>query len=254
MTRVDEQEGSEGATCVMLATAKGHVKVVEACVEAKADVEIADNAGRFPLLIAIEKRRLDIVRVLLNAGANPNRCPPDGRSFVFAECLRKKPDDPAAPSRDEWIKALVMARAVPKPDEKDSWGNTMLHRALLTATASDGWGRPAVNILLRALPSLVRLRNNDGETPLHLAAKTGIPEVIESVLTYGAHPNARVPRNGKTPLHGAHNARATAALLKGGARLDLVDKRGNKPRDVTRGRKAFINLVDNAQEFWRSLD
>ncbi len=80
---------------------------------------------------------------------------------------------------------------------------------------------------------LQRLRrmNNDGETPLHLAARHGHTEAIFLLLQYGANPKA-INKYGCTPLQYASSRGLTEAmslLLKNGANPNAIDKGGNTP-------------------------
>jgi ankyrin repeat protein len=43
-------------------------------------------------------------------------------------------------------------------------------------------------------------QDKHGLSPLHLASRSGHPEVVQTLLTYGAYPNVR-DKSGWTPLH-----------------------------------------------------
>ncbi|MDE2871960.1 MAG: ankyrin repeat domain-containing protein [Gemmatimonadota bacterium] len=76
-------------------------------------------------------------------------------------------------------------------------------------------------------------RNDDGETPLHLAASAGKPRVVSLLLEAGAEVDARDNRGG-TPLLEAlrvtfGNELAIAALLDAGADVNAGDEDGRVP-------------------------
>lgn len=67
---------------------------------------------------------------------------------------------------------------------------------------------------------------NMEQTPLHLAAKAGTPEVVSLLLEKGANPNVR-DKEGQTPLYAMamfaeHRAEIAAMLLKKGADYNVV--------------------------------
>src|ERR1017187_9440312 len=57
-----------------------------------------------------------------------------------------------------------------------------------------------VSALLKDKPDLVSSKNNDGSTPLHLAATKGDWKVVELLLASKAEVNAK-DNSGVTPLH-----------------------------------------------------
>mmetsp|Transcript_21589 Transcript_21589/g.38300 ORF Transcript_21589/g.38300 Transcript_21589/m.38300 type:complete len:1182 (-) Transcript_21589:292-3837(-) len=251
---IDATEPGDLATPLLTAVARGHLKIVLACADAKANLEATDRSGRFPLALAYARRRLDIFKALLQNGADPNRRALDGRSFFFTEITR--PPGSADPQdKCNWIKALVDAKGKPIAMEMDTWGNSVLHLALSRA-AEDGWGKVAVEWLIKACPADCKRRNKDGESPLHLAAKRGDVALVEQLLGAGAYPNLRVPRTGKLPLQCTRRPTVAAALLKGGARSGLVDKRGKPALDfdlVARGKAHMKKMLYDSEHFFSHL-
>ena len=80
-------------------------------------------------------------------------------------------------------------------------------------------------------------RNEDGRTPLHLAANEGGPENVDALLDAGANIEARDHR-GMTPLHlAADSCRSPAViavLLDAGADTKARDQDGRTPWDLAR--------------------
>ena len=76
--------------------------------------------------------------------------------------------------------------------------------------------------------------DDDGFTPLHLAAWEGNPEVIEKLHGLGANLEA-TDKRGATPMHAAANyGRLVAVMMlhELGASLESMDKQGLKPAEL----------------------
>lgn len=61
-----------GGTPLFFAAQMNNLKVLQALINAKADVNLVNNRGLTPLFIASVKNAKEIAAVLLNSGANPN--------------------------------------------------------------------------------------------------------------------------------------------------------------------------------------
>ncbi len=88
-----------------------------------------------------------------------------------------------------------------------------------------------VAYLLREVPWLARAADQNGLTPLHIAALNGFVIVVGQLLDKSANPNA-ANNAGQTPLHAAAmagHADVVAQLLAKGAKVDCRDHQGNTP-------------------------
>ncbi|MGJ9411737.1 ankyrin repeat domain-containing protein [Aeromicrobium sp. CF4.19] len=72
-----------GNTLVMLAAYHGHPVTVQALVERGASVDTLNDRGQSPLAGAIFKGEDDVVRVLLQAGADPDVGQPSARETAL---------------------------------------------------------------------------------------------------------------------------------------------------------------------------
>ena len=75
----------------------------------------------------------------------------------------------------------------------------------------------------------------DGETPLMVAARTGVPAALEALLAAGAELDARDREFGQTPLMIAVRERQSAAvalLLERGADVNAQTRIGPEPKFV----------------------
>jgi ankyrin repeat protein len=71
---------NRGTTPLVLASQLGFVEGVDFLISVGARVDEPDNTGETPLIGAVHKRGLALIRTLLKAGANPDRPDNSGRS------------------------------------------------------------------------------------------------------------------------------------------------------------------------------
>lgn len=71
---------SRGQTPLVIAANIGFDEGVQLLVEQKAKVDEPNDAGETPLISAVHSRKLALMRLLLSAGANPDRKDNSGRS------------------------------------------------------------------------------------------------------------------------------------------------------------------------------
>jgi hypothetical protein len=148
-------------------------------------------AGDTPLHLAAAGHRVEIARLLLSAGADPNSCANHRRSNPLHYAADGRPNLPEwdATRQVETIRCLLEAGADINAQDKN--GATPLHRAVRTRSAA------AVRHLLES-GCEASLRNKPGSTPFHLAvqntghggtgsepAKIAQRQIIEELLAKG---------------------------------------------------------------------
>ena len=140
-------------------------------------------------------------------------------------------------------------------DEPDRHGWTPLHRAVVSGNDGD------VRTLLLNDGRLLHLSNNDGWTPLHVAAALyGNPigsntdvesEILAELLGWGADHNAR-NKDGWTPLHVAAMRNDYHALIVVGALLvsahaasfrDARDSKGRTPLHIAAAKNNDLEVI-----------
>jgi ankyrin repeat protein len=152
-----------------------------------------DYVGDTPLLGAIAFDSLELVRFLLEHGADPNIEVDDGYT-----CLLTAIESDAEESIPI-VAELIRAGADIHVTGTNGW--TPLHMA-----AARGHVEKA-RLLLNAGADVNRRKDIDAsETPLMEAAFTGQPSTIALLLEHGADPTMRDTINDRTPLEIAENA------------------------------------------------
>jgi uncharacterized protein len=232
----------EGVTPLISAIFNTHFDVAKYLIDKGANIDRWDWWGRSPLYLAVDYNTLphggrpdqpsidetlpiDIIRVLLEKGANPN--------------LQLKLLPP--------YRATGADRGV---DQMLTVGATPLLRA---AKAQDA---PAIKLLLEH-GAIVDLPNNTGLTPTLVASGMGsidadtrgyftTPDVedraiasLDLLLAHGGEINGRVGRFQQAPLHGAAFwgwNKVVDYLIAKGADVNLADNRGFTALDYAMGR------------------
>jgi len=162
----------KGRLVLCIAVERGDLEMIRFLLDEGADME-AKYDGLTPLMLASRKGSADIVRLLLERGANPNeQGTASSRALHFA-----------LGTRSEEIVGLLLSHGA-EVDCRDSLGLTPLLDA-----ASRGLGN--IVPLLIARGADVNAKNGRGRTPLMLAAMSGHEEVCALLLSNGADADAK---------------------------------------------------------------
>lgn len=216
------------------AVGKNKLKALQAFLDAGIDVNASyDLFGpkmAVTLLgIAIDKGRVDAVRLLLAAGADPS-IPSLGRPLAIAA---------AEKGRVELL--TLLGKNVEIFESHDAMGMTPLHYAVVKGRA-----KAARFLLDRGVDR--NPPDEQGLTPLYWAAQRGDLKMVSLLLEAGADANA-CSHNGVSPLMAAAqkgNGKVVEALLAAGADPDLQAKNGMKAVDYAHGIDAVITPLTAA--------
>lgn len=172
-------DGSGTSTALIEASFYGHLKVVQALLAAKADVDATRSEkkdGETALTLAVQKGHVEVVRMLLAANAD-----------VDHPCCSANALYEAARARNlDIVKVLLAA----KPD--------LNRRSKISGTTALMWGISTGGLdiarLLLEAGADVNLSNNNGITALALAVQGKSPEslaMVRALLAAGASVDAR---------------------------------------------------------------
>ena len=169
--------------------------------------------GSTPLCVALCHGSNDVVRLLLQRGADPNKS-------ICGKWMGRKGVTPLISAADNKAGAKLLLDRGGNPNTADESGNTPLHTAALRDN------QDMVKLLMDrgAVPNVV---GEKGVTPLHLAARNGHSDVVQLLICGGADSN-KTDDEGRTPLSEAGYTRLMNILLEAGADAALCCTSGRK--------------------------
>ena len=182
-------EGGVCGTPLSAALHKGHLNIALFLLEHGADGEKRGRAGQTGLYIASSRGYAEIVRTLLDRGANLNARYDDwdeeGEDVLWTPLH--------VASRNGRLEvASVLLEYGANVNPVDNWGSSLLHHASLCSSDD------LVRFLLDHGAD-VDTRDRYHWTALHLAAYKGTLQVVKTLLERGANPHSRTI-NGDTPF------------------------------------------------------
>lgn len=150
------------------AAATGDAVAVKGYVDKKADLSAPDAQGNTALTYAVEAYNVDVVKLLLDGGANPNLKDRNNATPLMTACMSGQRDV---------VEALLAAKA--DPAIKNPSGATALHCAVMM-------GQYEITELLIKAGVDVNAKDNAGQMPLSVAQSRNQPEIADLLKQHGA--------------------------------------------------------------------
>jgi uncharacterized protein len=170
-----------GGTPLHYAAAANRIDAAKFLIKRKANIEIFDNSGSTPLMVAVMQAHADMVEVLVDAGAAINIKSPVNVLVTPLVQAASNPDPFKHKNNLAIIKYLLSEKG--DVDFQTAIGLTALMAAARQSNASQGYERAALLISKGAKLDIV---NDKGETALMLAAGAGNEKLVKLLMDKGA--------------------------------------------------------------------
>lgn len=217
MARIYERHHITKDTPLHLAARKGHLDIVKLLIGAGAFINVPNCEGHFPIHVAAAAGKTEVVDTLLAAGSRCNaKDKPDKNTPLHLACSR---------GHNAIVRLLIAAGA--KVNQKNRNRSRPLHLACAKGAL------PAVEELIEA-GAKIHAEDETGETALHKAAQGGFTHIVRLLLRSGANPNCACDKK-ETPLHRATDRGfldIAALLLESGAKHKLRNIHCKRPVDL----------------------
>ncbi|MFC1725192.1 ankyrin repeat domain-containing protein [candidate division KSB1 bacterium] len=218
------------ATPLYYAAWRGHLDIVKLLIDKGANVNIRQQYGFTPIGRAISSDHNEIARFLIDNGAALNMKGIGGRTPLYWSVQK----------RNKYLVKYILDR---KPDVNAANFNRSvpLHMAVY-------WGdREAVEMLINA-GAAINVLDKNNKSPLIIAVETGNDPVVELLISKGAGVNVKDDITGKTELHIASLKgyyKVVNILLKMNFDINAEDNDGNTPLyyAVRYGHKKIADLL-----------
>jgi ankyrin repeat protein len=212
--QADAADSSEATSMLVSAIAAGNLSQASAAIEGGANVNADTGDGRTPLIVAAMFTKPEMVRLLLDHGADP----------------RKRAHDP---STGNAVTAAFFAMNGTELTGRSDEPDARRHAAALEVLKLTAGRKEGLNLLVKRGPTEL--------TALMIAAQAGALDAVEVLLAAGADPNAtnggkytaldyavdRPPVWSQVPA--VNRSAIVRALLKAGARKDRKGADGLTP-------------------------
>ena len=204
-------------THIMQLIDDGKLDWAEVLLQARESVNQPGESGGTPLQVAITRRNIRAVLLLLKYGVDVNLSYPvkPGDKNHISPLLHALQDKQAVTST-----LLIRTNAI--LTQKDQDGQTALHHAIKVRS------QPVIDLLLKRNP-IINAKDNKNKTPLMLSAEVGDIFTLEKLLVRDATVDDQ-DSSGKTALMIAAeigNTNIVRALLQNRASVDLQDSKGS---------------------------
>jgi len=216
------QESSNNLTALHFAARMGSARIVSSLLQMPGiEVNVQDDRSFTPLDLAIEKGRVEVVKLLLEYTSTSDL----ERKH---NCSGNTPLHIATKNGDVELTNLLLEHVNKLDFNKENADENGAHLNNEEGHVDEVKG------VLEHSKSYIKEKNNDGNTPLHLAAKEGHAKVVRSLLKYRNTLDLEVENvAGQTPLHlgilGSHDEVVKVCLEHAELKLNVKNQDGNTP-------------------------
>ena len=231
-------------TPLRMAAERGNIDVMNLLLNAGADPNFSKNRARSQLksegafLIAVIYGQKNAAQLLIHAGAEIDKEGIHGRTpLYYAACMNML-------NWDMTVMVAFLLNAGANPNKADKFGNTPL-----MAAACKGY-TDVVKMLINGGAEPVA-ENHNGDTSLICASREGHKDTVQYLLDAGGD-SQKGNRFQRTPLllasfHG--HQKVAQILLRAGADPDRGDKNGKTPLDYAtkNGHNDIIKMLNDAK-------
>lgn len=213
----------EDKTPLCLAATSGHVDIVKCLIDAGAEATHRDSAILRDIISVsqISAAHCEIIRMLLEKGADPNEQDDDGRTSLHMAVYAG--NIPA-------VRLLVEYKA--DPSRQDEEATTALH---LAAARGGNNSVDVARVLVKAGSDIYE-SDIEGWTPAHIAAMWANIDMLQYLWSCDHEVLNRPSHNGRTALHFAFDEpRSIEWLLDHKARVDAADNAGETTLMIAAG-------------------
>jgi ankyrin repeat protein len=176
------------------------------------------------LQLAATRGHLDIVKALVDAGADVNARSEGGTALTHAA------EWTPAERKEEVVALLLRAGADLKATDSGTW--TAVHRAARSGSTG------AVRALVAAGADINSVAMTDGDTPLTIAAIHGHSALVADLIKAGANVNIQNLNKRTALMHAAASGDVASvrALIQAGADVNAVENNGGTALAWAKGR------------------
>ena len=209
-----------------------------------ANVNVKGFRGFTPLMQAILERHVEVVKVLLEYGANPNQRSVDNGTALGVSVCGKDMAENIDNAALKIFKLLIKYGAGASVNTKTRNFWTPLHNASKYGKVEE------VEVLIN-LGADIEAKTDFGFTPLLSACENGQLSTVKTLVRAGAKMDARahfLALRGGTSLHFAVNSDEidiVKFLVQSGADVKATNLRGDTPLEMAIEKKKYGLSVDN---------
>ncbi len=196
------------------AVAKGDIEGVKKRLDDHPDAISAILDGKSLLGAALGRGNPELVRLLIERGADVNETLPNGYSPLFVACINR-----------DVMSAQILIKKGANLENASPEGFTPLMAACQSGSAE------VVELLLSYGVNMDRKDNHKGMTALHIAAYASNPWIIHMLLAKGMRPDVRDNMR-VTPLGICQSAECATLLIDAGADVNAGFSDGHCPLSV----------------------